>query len=78
MGLHRSHLRRMKRQDAAQTKIENKVCKDKERARRDERMVEMLKADDLPYTPAVMSWLSRKLDKKAGKITSEDVKILLA
>ena len=47
-------------------------------ARIADRMVETVRADGPPYSPAVMSWLSRKLDKKAGKITSEDVKILLA
>ena len=78
MGIHRSHLRRRIRQDHAETKIKNKVWKDKERARRDTRMVETLKSEEPPYSPAVLSWLSRKLDKGAGKITSEDVKILLA
>lgn len=78
MGIHRSHQRRMKRQDAARTKTKNKIWKDKERARRDARMMDTLRTDDPPYGPAVTSWLCRKLEKKASGITSEDVKILLA
>ncbi len=78
MGIHRSHLRRRVRQDAAATKIVNRVYKTKERARRDARMVLRLKGASLPYSPEVMSWLSRTLDKKARQITPEDVKTLLA
>ena len=41
-------------------------------------MIEKVKAGNLPYSPAVMSWLSRKLDKKASKITPDDVPPLLS
>ncbi len=78
MGIHRSHLRRRVRSDAAEQKATNCVVKAKERVRRDTRMVEKLKARSLPYTPAVMSWLSRQLDKPSTKITSKDVQSLLA
>ena len=78
MGIHRSHLRRRDRQDAAETKVVNRVVKDSERKRRDARMVEKLKARSLPYTPAVMSWLSRKLDKPSSKITPQDVQTLMS
>ncbi len=78
MGIHRSHLRRRVREDAAATKIVNRVYKTKERARRDARMVLWLKDASLPYSPEVMSWLCRTLDKKARQITPEDVKTLLA
>lgn len=77
MGIHRSHLRRRRRRDAAETMLVNRTYKASERARRDARMLEKLKAGDLPYAPAVMSWLSRKLDKKTGKISQADVKALL-
>ncbi len=77
MGIHRSHLRRRVREDHAATKIVNRVVKDKERNRRDARMIEMVKAGELPYAPMVMSWLSRKLDKPSSKITEADVKIAL-
>ena len=41
-------------------------------------MLTLLKDNKPPYTPAVMSWLSRKLDKPAGKITPKEIKALLA
>ena len=78
MGIHRSELKRRRRTDAAETKARNCTVKAQERARRDARMLEMIKRGSLPYTPMVMSWLSRKLDKKAGRITSEDIKTLVA
>ncbi len=78
MGMHRSELKRRRRTDAAATKTRNCVGKTKERARRDARMLQTIKAGSPPYAPAVMSWLSRKLDKQAGKIRSEDVASLLA
>ena len=77
MGLHRSHRRHMERQDAIETKAKNVVHKAKERGRRDERMLATIKGARLPFAPTVMSWLSRKLDKPATRITSEDVKALL-
>ena len=78
MGIHRSHLRRRTRQDHAATKIVNRVYKDKERVRRDARIIEKIKTGELPYTPMVMSWLSRKLDKPSSAITEADVKKLVA
>ena len=41
-------------------------------------MLARIKEDSLPYTPEVMSWLSRKLDKPASKITQDDVNKLKA
>ncbi len=77
MGMHRSALRRRRRADAAETTTRNKIVKNKERVRRDARMLEKVAAGSLPYTPVVMSWLSRKLDKRAGRITPEDIKSLV-
>ena len=77
MGLHRSHRRHMERQDAIETKAKNVVHKDKERGRRDSRMLATIKGAQLPFAPTVMSWLSRKLEKPATRITPEDVKTLL-
>ncbi|MBI1825545.1 MAG: hypothetical protein HY287_10320 [Planctomycetes bacterium] len=77
MGLHRTHRRRMDREEAAQTKADNRVFKDRERGRRDTRMVASLKSGSYPYHPAVMSWLSRKLDKPSTKITPQDIKSVL-
>jgi len=59
------------------TMARNKFVKTRERARRDTRMAEKVKTGSLPHTPVVMSWLSRKLHKKAGKITSEDIQNLV-
>jgi len=78
MGVHRSALRRRRRSDAAETKLVNRVTKTKECTRRDARIMATLKADSLPYSPTVMSWLSRKLDKKATRITQEDVSTVLS
>ena len=77
MGIHRSHLRRRVRSDAAEQKAKNRVVKAKERVRRDARVIEKLKARSLPYTPAVMSWLSRRLGKPSSRITPQDVESLL-
>ncbi len=78
MGLHRSAIRRRRRSDAIATRTRNHGVKVKERTRRDVRMVESLKTGTLPYSPPVMSWLSRKLNKKTTKITPEDVKTVLS
>ncbi|MEK6799688.1 MAG: hypothetical protein AABZ12_12035 [Planctomycetota bacterium] len=77
LDLGRTHRRRVERLDARATETRNRVYKTKERARRDARMVEKLRAGKLPYSPAVMSWLSRTLDMRAGQVTPEDVKNLL-
>ena len=77
MGLHRSALKARRRTDAAETRARSRIIKAKERVRRDARMTEKLKAGHLPYAPAVMSWLTRKLGKRADKITPEDVENLI-
>ncbi|MCP4709934.1 MAG: hypothetical protein GY869_15025 [Planctomycetes bacterium] len=51
--------------------------KDSERERREKSMLLILKDGQLPYTQGVMSWLSTRLDKKASRITAEDVQTLL-
>jgi len=78
MGIHRSALRRQRRNDAAAQQLVNRARKTKERARRDARMLEKVKSGDPPFNPTVMSWLSRKLDKPSTKISAEDVKRLAA
>ena len=78
MGLHRSHRKKMEQTDALHTKARNRIFKDRERGRRDARMVDAVRAGKLPYSPTVMSWLSRQLDKPSTKITSADVKTILA
>jgi hypothetical protein len=70
--------REQRRFDMAESRQRNGIRKIKERARRDERMTELVKAGKLPYTPPVMSWLSAKLDKPSRLITQEDVSRLLS
>jgi hypothetical protein len=71
--------REQRRVDMDRSRRENGMVKDKERARRDARMVELIKkAGKLPYTRPVMSWLSVALDKPSTKITQDEVNQLLA
>ena len=77
MSLHRSAIRRRRRSDAIATKSVNRGVKDKERLRRRGRMRETIRAGSLPYSPAVMSWLSRELGKQSARITEQDVKTVL-
>jgi hypothetical protein len=72
MGARR--IRREQRQvDMRESRRRNGVDKVKERARRDLRMLEIVKKGKLPYLPPVMSWLSGKLDKPSRLITPDDV-----
>ena len=76
MGLRR--IRRMQRQhDQKTSRRKNGILKKKENARRDARMVGLVKANQLPYIPSVMSWLSVRLDKPSARITQADVDALL-
>ena len=69
--------REQRRADMAESRQRNGVRKTKERARRDERMTELVRAGKLPYTPPIMSWLSAKLDKPSRLITQAEVDALL-
>ena len=75
--MHRTHRRARDRQDARDTAAYNRVFKDRERARRDVRMLALVRSSSFPYPPVVMSWLSRQLDKPSQKISLQDVKSLL-
>jgi hypothetical protein len=63
--------------DQALSRRTNGMRKMKEHIRRDKRMAEIVKKGKLPYTPAVMSWLSGKLDKPSSRIVQADVDGLL-
>ena len=63
--------------DMALSRRTNGTRKTAERERRRTRMVEIIKKGKLPYTPAVMSWLSAELDKPSKKIEQADVDRLL-
>ncbi|MBN1436224.1 MAG: hypothetical protein JW936_04050 [Sedimentisphaerales bacterium] len=77
MGRRRDRLNK-RLANATQTRQENSLRKERQHARTDAVMLDLLKKGDLPYTPGTMSWLSVKLGKKASRITTEDVKSLLA
>jgi hypothetical protein len=64
--------------DQKVSRKENGILKVRERARRDARMVAVVGAKKLPYLPAVMSWLSAKLDKPSRLIVQTEVDELVA
>ena len=64
--------------NAKATRQVNSLQKAMERGRREEFMLDFIKNGKIPYTPGVMSWVSRKLGKKASRITESDIKGLLA
>jgi len=59
--------------DQKLSRQENGILKVKERARRDARMLGVIKDKKLPFLPAVMSWLSIKLDKPSRLIQQDEV-----
>lgn len=65
--------RELRQTKQKESRKRNGILKVKERARRDARMTEVVKKGKLPYTPAVMSWLSVKLDKQSSRITQADI-----
>ncbi len=70
--------REQRQQDMALSRRVNGIRKMKERARRNARMVEILKKGKLPYTPSVLSWLSQALDKPSHRIVQADVDRVLS
>ena len=61
---------------AMKTRRQNSPLKTKERSRRAANMIALIKRSEPPYTPAVMSWLSRQLGKPAKKITPQDIETI--
>jgi hypothetical protein len=55
------------------SRLVNGVRKVKERARRQQRLLEAVKKGKLPYAPPVMSWLSAELNKPARLISQNEV-----
>ncbi len=78
MKVTRSMFHRYRQQDAIATKAVNSVRKDKERLRRNARMMQKVTGGSLPFSPPVMSWLSGQLDIPTHRITQEDIKKLKA
>ena len=62
---------------AVLTKRANSSRKEAERSRREQTMLALIRKEQFPYTPGVMSWLSAHLGKKTSRITPADVKGLL-
>ncbi len=69
----RKRRREMRQSDMQRSRIENGHRKRGERSRRDATMKELIKTGSLPFTPAILSWLSAKLNKPGRLITPEDV-----
>jgi hypothetical protein len=63
--------------DQAESRLLNGIRKVDERKRRDKRMKELVKKAKPPYTPAIQSWLSSKLDKPSRLITAAEVAALV-
>jgi hypothetical protein len=78
MNMGQRRVRRMQRQaDMKTSRRKNGVLKKRENARRNARMVGILKQGKLPYLPSVMSWLSIQLNKPSSRITQAEVDALL-
>jgi hypothetical protein len=69
--------REQRRYDMAESRRTNGMLKMKERIRRHNRMLEMIKKGKLPFSPPVMSWLSATLNKPSRQIVQADVDQLL-
>jgi hypothetical protein len=59
------------------TRGKNSGPKRKARANRDTRMAKLIQSGTFPYTPAVQSWLSVKLNKPFSQIQEAEAKNLL-
>lgn len=69
--------REQRRYDMAESRRTNGMLKMKERIRRHQRLLELVKKGTLPFTPPVMSWLSAELGKPSRQIVQADVDRLL-
>ena len=65
--------REQRREDMMESRHRNGILKTKERARRDARMQEAVKAGKKPYTRVVMNWLSAQLNKPSRLITQAEI-----
>ena len=54
------------------SRIENGTLKRKERAKRDAKMVELLKKGKFPYIPSMQTWVSEKLGKPFTQVTEAE------
>lgn len=65
------------RGDHAISRTVNGHLKRKERANRDARMAALIKDGKFPYTPAIRSWISVKLDTPFTRVTEEQARTLV-
>ena len=63
--------------DQRQSRKDNGTRKEKERNRRHNRLLGLVKSGKPPYTPVVLSWLSSAIGKPGNQITDADVAKLL-
>jgi hypothetical protein len=76
MGVRRDRKNRIQH-DQRVSRIENGHLKRDERGRRDIALRLLLGKGTLPYTPTVMNWLSKAIDKRSNHITQGDVDAFL-
>jgi hypothetical protein len=74
----RKRRKEMRQRDMRASRIENGLRKRKERTRRDANMSALIKKAKFPFTPAILSWLSARLNKPGRLITPEDVQKAVA
>jgi hypothetical protein len=67
----------LRKLDMKESRSRNAPRKYQERARRDARILEMLRQGSWPYTRVVRNWLAVRLGKPVSRITPEDVQQLL-
>jgi hypothetical protein len=75
MGQRRDRLDKRQEQAIA-GREKNSIKKTKERSRRDKQMLAIIKKGTFPYTPGVMDWIGRKLNKKPSRLVAADLKKL--
>jgi len=79
IGLRRKVRLDSRREQQKITRRRNAVSKRKERTRRDARLLAKFRENPAgPHAPEVKSWLSQRIGKSYGKITSADLQPLLA
>ncbi|MEZ6141253.1 MAG: hypothetical protein R3B84_11845 [Zavarzinella sp.] len=73
MGVRRDRLN-LRLRLKQESRIRNGHFKREERARRHNRLLQLMKAGTFPYTPVIQSWLSAELGKPITQITEADAK----
>ncbi len=76
MGVRRDRLD-LRIVEMQESRLENGHKKRKERVRQDIRLKGLLTKGKLPYTPTIISMLSKKIDKPGTRITQADVDAFL-